>query len=133
MLAGGVIKRAGGLSWTRVSEKTSFFIQVPKKIQFFSGFSKKRINTRKFTTVKRIRMAPKKIVPEKSTAAQSPSGYNPDKGYKVESVLSADDRQLGILPKDGRGRQCLLSFYGESREYRIVINVSCPMMHDTDN
>jgi hypothetical protein len=113
--------------------KDLLFHTSSKKNSVFSGFSKKRINTRKFTTVKRIRMAPKKIVPEKSTAAQSPSGYNPDKGYKVESVLSADDRELRILPKDGQGRQCLLSFYGESREYRIVINVPCAMMHDTDN
>jgi hypothetical protein len=50
--------------------------------------------------------------------------------------LSADDRELRILPKDGvsgGSSVCCHSMVKAENLNRIVINVPCHMMDDTDN
>jgi len=97
-------------------------------------------------------MTKTRTVPEKSTTDGGLCGCNPVTGYKVESVLSVDDRGQMVLPKDVRekasirtgdklalisweknGSICCLALMKVENLSGMVKDVLGPLMHDTEH
>lgn len=99
----------------------------------------------------RIHMAKKKIINEVCSSEGSQCDCSPGSGYKVEAVLSIDDRGQMVLPKDVRekagintgsklaliswekeGNICCLALIKVESLSGMVKNVLDPLMKDTE-